>query len=881
MTLPWWFPGARRRRERELAEEMRAHLTMAEADHMARGESPARAAAGARREIGNLGQIQEVTREAWGGLWLERLVQDLRFGFRMLRRSPGVSTLAVLCLTLGIGANAAVLSWIEGILLRPYPLVVGQERLVAVTGTIRGTPDRDALSWPDFDDLRRNSRLIESFIADKITGTTLSIGDRAERVSGQIVSANYFDAIGVRPILGRGFEPAEESGRNAHPVTVISYRMWRERFRGDPAIVGKTQRLNGLPHTIIGVAPEGFNGTFVGYAMQFWVPVSMQELFDPGGYKLEDRGARWVESFALLRPGVTREQAELELSGVAKRLEERYPETDKGRGIRLFPLAETPFNGAGVLFPTLRIALVVAFLVLLIACANVSNLLLVRSLARRREITVRLAVGAGRGRLVRQLLTEGLILSAAAAAGGLLVAHWCRNLIVLATPVRGVAINLPAALDWRVLAASAAVCLAMPLLFGLVPALSGSNIQLASAIKSEALGVVGSGGRSRVRSALVLLQVSLSFALLVGAGLLVKSLNRMRTASPGFSTGEVLITGIDLTSAGYEPWRAKRLQDELMLRVQALPGVESAAYARVAPFSYRDYSSAPVVIEGYQPAPDEQPAPDYDEVGPGFLATLGIPLLSGREFARTDDESAPPVAVVNEAMAARYWPGTNPIGRFLQLKGRRMQVVGIARMARYRSLLEPPMPLFYVPLLQNPAPVVVLHIRTSMAKGPMTSALAREIHALDPGLSPFALITMQEQVDRQSSAQSVALSLLGAFGGLALLLAAVGLYGVMSYAVSQSSRELGVRIALGAGRRDLLRLVLSNGLALTAGGVLLGAGLALATTRLLGDLLYRVSPRDPVAFGIGVVVMAVVSVAACLLPAWRAAGTDPVRALRA
>ena len=881
MRLPPWFPGVRARRERELAEELRTHLYLAEADRVARGESPTAAAAAACRELGNTGQIGELTREAWGGLRLERLAQDLRFGVRILRRSPGVSSLAILCLTLGIGANAAVFSWIEGILLRPYPLVVGQDRLAVIAGTIRGSAGHDGLSWPDFEDLRRNSRLIESFVADKITGTTLSLGDRAERVAGQIVSANYFDAIGVRPILGRGFQPSEETGRNAHPVTVVSYRMWRDRFRGDPAVIGKTQLLNGLPHTIVGVAPEGFNGTFVGYAMQFWVPASMQELFDPGGYKLEDRGARWVESFARLKPGVTREQAELELSAEAKRLEAEYPETDKGRGIRLFPLSESPFNGAGVLFPTLRIAMVVAFLVLLIACANVSNLLLVRSLARRREITVRLAVGAGRGRLVRQLLTEGLILSVCAAAGGLLVAHWCRNLIVLATPARGVPVNLPAALDWRVLAASAAVCLAMPLLFGLVPALSGSDIDLASAIKAEAGGVVGSGGRSRVRSGLVLLQVSLSFALLVGAGLLLESLNRMRSASPGFATREVLISGIDLTSAGYDPGRARRFQDELMLRAQALPGVVSAAYARVAPFSYRAYSSAPLVIEGYQAAPDEQPAPDYDEVGPGYLATVGIPLAAGREFTRTDDETAPPVAVVNEAMAARYWPGSNPMGRFFQLKGRRVQVVGVAGMAKYRSLLEPPRPLFYVPLLQNPAPVVTLHLRTKVAPGPMTSALAREIHALDPGLAPFALITLQEQVDIQSSAQTVALSLLGAFGGLALLLAAVGLYGVMSCAVSQSTRELGLRIALGAGAPDLLRLVLSNGLGLTAGGVLLGAAIALAMTRLLGDLLYQVSPRDPVAFGAAFAAMALVSVAACLVPAWRAVRTDPVRALRA
>src|SRR5436309_3820932 len=353
------------------------------------------------------------------------MLQDLRFGFRMLRRSPGFSLLAIGCLTLGIGANAAVFSWIEGILLRPYPLVVGQDRLLAVSGTNRGAPGTNDVSWPDFVDLQRSATLIDAFIAEKITGTTLSIGDRAERVPGSVVSANYFDALGVHPILGRGFEPGEDVGRNAHPVAVISYQTWMERFHGDPGVVGKSQMLNGLPHTIVGVAPEGFKGTFVGYAFQFWVPASMQpQHLDAGEYKLEDRGARWIEGFARLLPGVTIQQAQAEISAIADRLEREYPATNRGRGIRLFPLWQTPFNNAGALLPTLAVALAVVVCVLLIACANVSNLLLVRAFARQHEMTVRLAIGAGRGRLVKQMLTEGLLLSAIAAAGGLVVANW-------------------------------------------------------------------------------------------------------------------------------------------------------------------------------------------------------------------------------------------------------------------------------------------------------------------------------------------------------------------------------------------------------------------------------------------------------------------------
>jgi predicted permease len=326
------------------------------------------------------------------------MIHDLRYGLRMLRRSPGFSLLAILCLTLGIGANAAVFSWIEGVLLRPFPLVADQGRLLAIAGTNRGAAGITDISWPDFQDLARGATLIESFIAEKITGTTLSVGDRAERVPGSMVSANYFDALGVHPVLGRGFEPGEDSGRNAHPVVVISHQMWQDRFRGDPSIVGKTQLLNGLPFTIVGVAPKGFYGTFVGYAFQFWVPASMQAQFDAGVYKLEDRGQEWIEGFVRPKRGVTIEQSQAELSAVMTRLEHDHPETNRGRGVRLYPLWQTPFNNAGALLPTLGIALVVVLSVLLIACANVGNLLLVQAAGRERETSLRLALGAGRGR---------------------------------------------------------------------------------------------------------------------------------------------------------------------------------------------------------------------------------------------------------------------------------------------------------------------------------------------------------------------------------------------------------------------------------------------------------------------------------------------------
>jgi macrolide transport system ATP-binding/permease protein len=867
--------------ELELSEEFQFHLQNQIDESVAQGMNLKEARLAALRSLGGIEQAKEECRDARKVNLVENFLQDVRFGLRMLRRSPGFSLLAILCLTLGIGANAAVFSWIEGILFRPYPAVAHQERLVAIGGTSRDEPRGTPLSWPDFQDLQRSCFLCETLFVSKITGTTLSIGDRAERTTGSIVSANYFDAIGVPPMLGRGFLPGEDQGQSAHPVAVISYQLWQGRFRGDPQIVGKTQRLNGVMHTIVGVAPERFYGTFVGWGMNFWVPASMEDIFEPGGYKLEDRGARWIEAYARLKPGVTFAQAQQEFTAISGRLEAEYPATNRGRAFRFWPLWQTPFNNARTLLPTLEIMVAVVAFVLLIACANVGNLLLVRSFARRHEMSVRLAVGAGLGRLWKQLLTEGLVLSLFGAAGGLLVAYWCRHALVLLFPARGgVQMRLSGEIDWRVLAFSAGVCFAITLLMGLVPALQSSKIDLAQSLKMESAGLVGGHGRAWVRSGLVLVQVSLSFVLLVGAGLLMQSMLKLRTASPGFDTRGVQDTAIDLVSAGYTPERAQNFQDALLERVRALPGVESAAFAKMTPLSYVSSATAPIVVDGYQPPPEESPTVEYNEVGDNYLVTMGIPLVAGREFTRSDDEKAALVAVVNETMARRYWQGRSPLGQRLQLKGRWMQVVGIAKDSKYSSVREQPLSFFFVPLRQNSLRGSVLNIRTPLAPQTMAAAIAREVRSLDSNVAPYEVITMQEQLDRSTSAQMVAVTLVGILGALALVLAAIGLYGVMSYSVSQSTRELGLRMALGASASNLLRLVLSRGLALTGAGVLLGGATSLLLTRLLGNLLYKVSPRDPFAFGCAFAVMALVSVAACLLPAWRAARMDPMRALR-
>jgi predicted permease len=811
---------------------------------------------------------------------MQTFFQDLRFGFRMLRRSPGFSILAILCLTLGIGTNAAVLSWIEGILIHPYPLVAHEDRMFALNATTRGENGYTGLSYPEFLDYAKNSTLFESFVVDKITGTTLSVGDRAERASGAIVSANYFDALGVRPILGRGFRQEEGEGRNAHPVTVIGYRTWQDRYAGDPNIIGRTQYLNGVQHTIVGVAPEKFHGTFIGYSFSFWVPVSMQETFDTG-YKLEDRSARWIEGYAFLKPGVTRQQADAELHAISQRLEKDYPETNRGRDLSLSPLWRTPFNQAGNMTSTLAITMAVVFFVLLIACANVSNLLLARSLLRRHEMTMRLALGAGRRRLIRQLLTEGLILSLIAVVGGIAVAYWCRNALVLSfpSPAAGIVIDLPGRIDWRVLVGSVAICIGSTMLFALTPAIHASHLDLSGALKSDGGGVVAGSNRSRLRSALVLVQVSLSFVLLAATGLLLQSLQRMQKTSPGFST-DVIVSGADLVSAGYNLERAKAFDTQLLDRVRELPAVESVTLSRLIPFSYGTFSTTSLTIDGYQPAADEQLNSSYLEVGDDYFKTLGIPIVAGREFQRTDDEKAVPVAVVNETMAAKYWLGKDPIGQRLKVKDRWLQIVGVARNVKYEDKLELPRTFFYVPMRQNFLESNALLIRTRETPGAIKAALAREVQALDPNLAPTAPFRVKEQVDRKGYTQRLAATLIAIFGAMALFLAAIGLYAVMSYFVSQSTRELGLRMALGANPRDLLRLVVSRGLQLTAAGIVFGGVAALILTRLMGDLLYKVSPHDPLAFGTAFALITIASLAACFLPAWRATRVDPVQALR-
>jgi predicted permease len=603
---------------------------------------------------------------------------------------------------------------------------------------------------------------------------------------------------------------------------------------------------------------------------------------DPSGYKLDDRSARWIEGFARLKPGVPLARAQREVAEMAARLEIEYPNEDRGRGVLLLPLWRAPFDGAKELLPMLRVASIVAAFVLLIACANVANLLLVRSFSRAHEMTVRLAIGAGRDRLLRQLITESLILAALATIVGVAVAYWSRHLLShFFGSNGGIAISFSADLDWRVMIVGVAIGLGSTVLFGLVPAFQGSSVDLAGALKSDArANVGGSGARARIRSSLVIVQVGSSFVLLVGAALLLTSLRRLQMETPGFSTENVLTTAVNLFASRYDTVRAKQFDRELLARVRALPGVEAAAFARSTPFSTRPYDRGAVAVDTYRPARDERPLADYEQVTPGYFATLGIPLVSGRDFTLADEDTTAPVAIVSEAMAARYWRHTSPLGTRLQLDGRWMRVIGVARDIKHRSMLEPAQPIVYVPLTQRFSTVVGLFIRTSQGVGALAPALVREIHALDPTVAPYEILPMREQVARSTTPRRIAVILVGLLGCLALLLAAVGLYGMVSYSVSQSTRELGLRVALGAAPIRVMGFVLSWGLRLIGIGLLLGILVAAGTTRLFGDLLYRVSPLDPRSFAIAIVTLGVTALAACAVPALRAARLDAMRSLR-
>jgi predicted permease len=802
---------------------------------------------------------------------------DLRYSVRMLVKNPGVTAAAVLSLALGIGANATIFTWVKSVLLNPLPGVPEPGRMFVLAPTARDGSER-SLSYPNYRDLRDRARTFD-IIGQEDALISVSDGERADRAFAMLVSGNYFDVVGVRPILGRAFLPAEDTVPNGAPVVVISHAFWQRRLGGSPASAGQKVKVNDRPYTVIGVVPDSFIGTALGIAVDAWIPMMQQPELQAFGNRLELRGHSWMQAMVRLHPGVTVAQARAELETLRAQLEKEHP-TNDGWQLALVPTTESPWGAPAELAPVLLVLAGVVGVLLLIACANVANLMLATAIGRRREIAVRLSLGATRFRIVRQLLTESVLLAVLGGLAGMLVAYWSAGLLMLFVPPVDVPIELGLRVDRDVLLFTVAVSVVAGLLFGLAPAVHASDPHVTPALREES-GRTSSGAmRTRLRNALVVAQVALCLVLLVTAGLFLQSLRRAQQLDAGFDPDNVALTAFDVFPAGYDRARGVAFQQQVLERVRALPGVEDAALAARVPLAFSGRSSTGVEIEGYQPRKDEEVTITYNDVSARYFETMRIPLVRGRSFSEADTADASPVMIVNETMARRYWANRDPVGRYVRIGQDRTQVVGVARDGKYRSFSEPPTPYMYFPLPQSYRSAAMLHVRTAGAPDAIFPALRSVMSELDPDVPLFQAMTMHQSLEQAVFAQRIGATLLSIFGALALTLAAVGLYSVMAYAVGQRTHEMGIRLALGASPRELRRMVVASGMRVAAVGLVLGAAGAAAVSRLLTSLLNGVSPTDPITFTVVIGTLALVAFVAALVPARRASAVDPIVALR-
>jgi len=810
---------------------------------------------------------------------MRNLWQDVRYGFRRLRKSPSFTALAIISLTLGIGANTAIFSLVNTVLLRPLP-VRQPEQLVQIYGTLHGGADYTIQSYLNYTDYRDRNEVFSGVLAYRFAPLSLSHGGANERVWGYLASGNYFDVLGVQPVLGRGFLPEEDRTPGSHPVVVLSYGCWQRRFAADPSIVGRAIALNGHKFTVVGVAPEKFLGTEIAYAPEMWVPMMMAKEIEPGSAWLNSRSDDNLFAVGRLKPGVTVAQAEQSLAALTLQLGKEHPADNEGRGVSLL----TP----GLFIPDIRnsvigftgILMAVVALVLLLACVNLANLLLARATERRKEIAIRLALGASRFRLVRQLLTESVLLSLAGGAGGLLLAAWINDLVAATKLPTDIALNFELHLDWRVLLFTLGLSLLTGVVFSLLPALQSSRADLLPALKDE--GSMGGFRRSRLRNTLVVVQVALSLVLLVCAGLIVRGLQAAQSMRPGFNPENAVALSFDVGLQGYDEQKGRDFQRQVLERARALPGVRSAALVYNLPLSI-NYNSSTIYAEGQPTGSSSQlplAIPNY--ISPNYFQTMGI-NLRGRDFTTQDNKTETRVAVVNETFARRFFPDGEAIGKRFNFGGPDdpfWEIVGVAADGKYETLGESQKPAFYRPLLRDYNTTITLVARTAGDPRSLIAALRREVQALDPTLPLFGVKTLTEHMQVPLFPARMAAIVLGSFGVLALVLAAIGIYGVMSYVVAGRTREIGVRMALGAQAADVLKMVVMQGMKLVLFGVGLGLLGAFALTRLMSSLLYGVSATDPVTYGGVAILLAGVALFACLIPARKATKVDPMVALR-
>ncbi len=811
---------------------------------------------------------------------MDWLLRDFRIGFRRLIKNPGLTLAVVLCIALGIGANSAVFSFAYALLFKKSP-AREPERLIRIFASWEDGLKYASFSYPDFTDVREHCDVFSGLVAQSISPFHLSVADSTERVWGLTVTGNYFRELGVAPVLGRGFLPEEDSTEGTHPVAVISHGLWQRRFGSDAGIIGGTVRLNSLVFTVVGVAPEGFYGIDSGIGAELWVPMAMREQLYPGPKWLTSRGHRWINGvIGRLKPGVGIEQASAAVNSLLLRLSEEYPNTNKGMSADVFPDSESslhPVVREGfTAFLGLMFAVVAA--ILLLACANVAGLLLARSVSRRKEVSLRMALGASRGRLVRQLLSESLMLSALGGAAGLLLGFWLIRLVSALRPSTDIPLHVDAGLDWTVVAFTAAAAVATGFIFGLTPALAAVKQDLVSSLKEG--GLMQTVATSRLRRLLVAGQISLSCLLLIGALLLVRSLQRVRELDLGFNPDHQLVAALDLELNRYDEARGRLFLETLKERLSTLPGVEAVGFAEVMPLSMYN-QQAGALPEGYQPPPNAgNPSIDYNVVDEDYFQAMGIPILQGRGFTQSDGPDAPRVMVVNQAFVQRFWPGQNPLGKRIRRGPYDYQVVGVVKTGKYFSLGEDPKAYMYQSMRQLYQGSLNVHIRTSGDPAGLSNAVRDAVRALDETLPVSNLQTMNAAMGFALLPARLGAGAVSAFAILALFLASVGLYGMISYYVSQSSRDLAVRSAMGATPGDLIGLVLRQGAATILPGLVLGLLSAAAATRLMAGLLYGISATDPISFLAAGAALALVSAAAAFLPARKAAELDPITALR-
>jgi len=829
---------------------------------------------------------------------MHTLLQDLRYGARMLLRQPGFTLIAVATLALGIGVNTTIFSSANTFLFRPLPVERPDELAMAFVGGKQQARVWDHVSYPDYVDFREQNRVFSGVAAYKMASVAFAADvagregekQQADVIWGEIVSGNYFDVLGVRVALGRTFLPAEDVTPGAHPVVVLSHSFWQRRFHGDRELVGRSISLNGHPFTVIGIAPPSFKGMKFALGFDFWAPMMMRtQLEGQDGWRTA-RGWNHLSVLGRLKPGVTVQQAEADLNLITESLARRYPDASKNKKVNVVPEIEGRYDELyGFLKLIAALALAVSALVLLVACANVANLLLARAAARQREMGIRLAVGAGSWRIARQLLTESLLLALLGGGCGLLLAFWGADLIGASVPdVMPYRVEIDFSPDLRVLVWALAISLATGLVFGLAPAWQAARTNLVSVLKSESGGGGHGMRRWSLRNLLVVAQLTISVVVLVCGGLFVKSLYAAQTSDPGFQTEGLLSLRLDPGLLGYDATKGKKFYAELVRRVEALPGVRAASLAGTLPLGDDWMSTSPVIKEGEAPPPPNQGMEIlFSAVGTRYLETVGTPLVLGRDFTVHDREDAPAVAIINEEAARRlFGSAQNALGKRFRAarEGALMEVVGIARDGRYRNLVEAPRPFLFVPVLQSEYQSQLMLLVRAPSAGQGDSIVAdvrRAAQQLDPRVPIFNLNVGAEHLRFTLWGPRLAAEMAMTFALLALVLATMGLYGVMAYAVSQRTKEIGIRMALGAQTTDVLRLVVGQGLALICAGVVIGLGAALASTRLLRSLLFGVSATDPLTFVAVAMLLAGVALLACWIPARRATQVDPMIALRA